>query len=81
MSKHFKLYYYLLIFISVVFSAYISFIVLKYQYIGIYVSLNNNGEYEIYYVEKYSHGDKLGLDVGDIVLEVNGKEASEHNAN
>ncbi|WP_243387959.1 histidine kinase [Bacillus kexueae] len=57
---------------------YFSYHILQNQFIGIFVLKDTNGNFVIQDVEKGAYGDRKGLKVGDIVLEVNNEDPEKH---
>ncbi|MBU7595856.1 ATP-binding protein (plasmid) [Metabacillus halosaccharovorans] len=64
-----------LIFILLI--GYSSFFAAKSPYIGNTIEINNDNTIEVIEVEPGGQGDKLGIEVGDIILEVDGKDPLE----
>jgi len=78
MKNQLKNAYLLIIFISLIAVFHISKITLTSQYIGVVALFNENGYLVIQEVEKDALGEKIGLKVGDIVLEVDNNAPEKH---
>jgi len=78
MFKSFKNIYIILVFVSVCLTIYFSYNILKNQYIGVFIFADDNGDFVVTDVEKDALGDRIGLEIGDIVLEINHNDPSEH---
>ena len=55
-----------------------SYITFKYPYLGVYLSLNQQNEWVINYLDKEGAAVKLDLKVGDVIKQVDGKLAVEN---
>ncbi|KKI89975.1 histidine kinase [Bacillus sp. SA1-12] len=78
MRGNFNNTYKLFLVISIIISIYISFLNIKYPYVGANVEINKNNEIIITNLEPKSWAEKVGIKVGDILVEVNGADPFKH---
>ncbi|APH03858.1 histidine kinase [Bacillus weihaiensis] len=69
-----------LIVVSILFSFYIIYLNFKYPYIGASVKLEDNNELVVIGVEPKTWAKKVGISLGDVITDVDGKDPSTHHA-
>ncbi|KZZ83389.1 sensor histidine kinase [Bacillus sp. SJS] len=70
--------YIVMVILSLVMTIYSSYLTINYPYIGANAGFNSNGDVIIKELDPNAWADKVGLEVGDIVVTANGKPASTH---
>lgn len=78
MRGNFNKTYKLFIVLSVIVSLYITILNIRYPYVGANVELNNLDQIVVTNLEPKSWAKKVGIGVGDVIIEVNGEDPLNH---
>ncbi|WP_226669476.1 sensor histidine kinase [Metabacillus litoralis] len=70
--------YQVIVFISIILTIYITFINIKYPYVGVNLNINKENEVIVTNLEPKSWAEKKGIKVGDVLVKVNGGDPFEH---
>jgi two-component system sensor histidine kinase ComP len=70
--------YQLFVVVSIVIFIYITFLSIKYPYVGALVEINQENEVTITNIEPKSWAEEVGIKIGDVLIEVNNDDPLEH---
>lgn len=78
MHINFNRTYQLFVIVSIVISLYITFLSIKYPYVGALVEINQEDKVIITNIEPKSWSEEVGIEIGDVLIEVNDADPLEH---
>ncbi|MBZ5752653.1 histidine kinase [Metabacillus rhizolycopersici] len=78
MRTNFNKTYQLFVVLSIILSIYMTFLNIKYPYVGATVQINHKDEIIITNIEPKSWAEKIGIEIGDVLIEVNDADPLEH---
>ncbi|WP_338788583.1 histidine kinase [Metabacillus sp. FJAT-53654] len=78
MRINFNRTYQVIVILSIVISLYITFLNIKYPYVGALLEVSQNSQIKVTNIEPKSWSDEVGLKIGDVLIEVNGDVPLEH---
>lgn len=78
MRNQIKNVYLTIIAASIIAAIYFSYITIKHQFIGVDAVYNKQGYLVVIEVEKDAYGEKIGLEVGDIIIEIDYDDPAKH---
>ncbi|HZH59374.1 MAG TPA: histidine kinase [Metabacillus sp.] len=78
MSNNFNKTYIFFVILSIVFSIYLITLNINHPYVGANVKINENEEIVITNLEPKSWAEKIGIQIGDVLVEVNGDNPLNH---
>lgn len=76
--RNFNRTFQLFVILSIVLSIYMTFLNIKYPYVGANVHINSNKQIVIANLEPQSWAQKIGIQIGDVLVEVNGEDPLKH---
>ncbi|MBO1510817.1 histidine kinase [Metabacillus bambusae] len=78
MRNNFNKTYQLFVVLSIILSIYMTFLNIKYPYVGASVKIDPKNEIAITYIEPKSWAEMIGIKIGDVLIEVNNADPLEH---
>lgn len=78
MRSNFNKTYQLFVVLSIILSIYMIFLNINYPYVGASVEISEEDEIIITYIEPKSWAEKVGIKIGDVLIEVNGSDPLKH---
>lgn len=78
MRIDFNKFYQIIVILSIILSIYVTFLNIKYPYVGALVEVNKEEEVIIANIEPKSWSEEVGIEIGDVLIEVNNADPLEH---